>query len=238
MSGKLHPFERSGLGLAPFRWVSVISLPDNALAEANPSAHNLALAQAFQQARSLGVTLGSCQHCGMGLNHHGVIEDAEGTRFVVGLDCVAKTGDSGIGKRAEVEARRIRNSKARERAERKRIERHTAWLDSVCETGETNRDRLAREDRERGEAVKAERLRRERVSEILRPIWEVLEGNGSNFALSVAEDMRNGTLPRGRGENIAADIFAKAHGRRNSLAYSGALDNFMDIIESLEGGAK
>lgn len=58
----LHPFEASGLGLAPFRLVSVT--------------------------RS---GMRGCAHCGTGIAVHCLIESRDGKRFVVGSTCVSKT---------------------------------------------------------------------------------------------------------------------------------------------------
>lgn len=102
----MHPFDH--LGKSPFRCVgmrkNVFSIPG------------------CPEATKPG---GSCQHCGTGIMYEFVIEDAEGKRFVVGSDCVEKTG-------AEVsEFRRIRLAAEREKRAVKRsareLERQLQW---------------------------------------------------------------------------------------------------------------
>ena len=111
----MHPFEKSTNLAGPFAFIDAISLPPASLGEANPSAHRNASIEAGNQAASHGVKLGACDHCGNGITHHAVIKSADGGKFVVGFDCVAKTNDPSIGKPAEIarakrerEARRIK----------------------------------------------------------------------------------------------------------------------------------
>lgn len=68
----LHPFERAGLGKAPFRCVDVVQN----------------WYSACQGHRQPG---GSCDYCGTGIAYEFIISDATGNRFKVGSDCVAKT---------------------------------------------------------------------------------------------------------------------------------------------------
>lgn len=67
----LHPFEKSGLGTAPFRCVGherrVVKIGDTIRAS------------------------GTCDHCGTGIADCFVILSSDGKRFVVGSSCVAKT---------------------------------------------------------------------------------------------------------------------------------------------------
>jgi len=60
-----HPFEETNLGKAPFRVVDCFDRRGSA-----------------------------CHHCGTGIRWNFVIEDTFGTRFIVGSDCVNKTGDT------------------------------------------------------------------------------------------------------------------------------------------------
>lgn len=72
-----HAFEVAGLGVAPFRFVgfseSVINYPDGT-----------------QQAS------GCCDYCSTGIRYCCHIKSADGKTFVVGTNCVEKTGDKGI----------------------------------------------------------------------------------------------------------------------------------------------
>ena len=81
-----HPFERAGLGLAPFRCVgverrvgpikSVMRMPGGGLVEC--------------EVGSPGQPMGTCEYCGQGIADCYVITSADGARFIVGCDCVAK----------------------------------------------------------------------------------------------------------------------------------------------------
>ncbi len=118
----LHVFEKSGLGRAPFHCVGVASIPSSSLAEHNPSAYNAAMA-----ALPRGLGCGSCAYCGTAIMHNFIIESADDRRFVVGCDCVAKTGDAGLAK----EVKRVRVAVALEKrtAARSlaRSEREALW---------------------------------------------------------------------------------------------------------------
>lgn len=101
-----HVFQRAGLGLAPFRFVGVetrrgpIPLPGGGFAGAP------------------GQPMGSCDYCGTGIADCYLIESADGRRFVVGSECVRKTGDAGLT--AQVDKER---SKRRKLAQEARIQR-------------------------------------------------------------------------------------------------------------------
>lgn len=73
----MHPFTKSGLGSAPFRCVGVRK-------------------NAYQACHGAPVQPGgSCNHCGTGIMYEYIIRNAEGGQFVVGSDCVMKTGGEG-----------------------------------------------------------------------------------------------------------------------------------------------
>jgi hypothetical protein len=76
-----HQFERVGLGKAPFR---VTGYAKHAY-------------QAIPGDPSCPVQAGtSCHYCGTGCMYVANIESADGKKFHVGMDCVAKTGDGGL----------------------------------------------------------------------------------------------------------------------------------------------
>lgn len=122
MSTEVHCFEKSGLGVAPFRCVGFASIPSTSLAEQNPTAYNNALAQLPK-----GIGCGSCAYCGTAIMHNFIVQSSDGQRFVVGSDCVAKTGDAGLIK--EVRAERLRVVREKREATRslKRSEREALW---------------------------------------------------------------------------------------------------------------
>ena len=118
----IHVFQKAGLGLAPFHCVGFASIPSPSLAEQNPTAYNNALALLPR-----GIGCGSCQYCGTAIMHNFIIESSDGHRFVVGSDCVAKTGDAGLIR--EVKVRRVRAKQEKREAARKlaRADREALW---------------------------------------------------------------------------------------------------------------
>jgi hypothetical protein len=128
----IHVFEKAGLGRAPFRCVAVASLPSPSLAEANPEAYNNALRDLPR-----GIGLGSCHFCGTAIMHNFIIESADDRRFVVGCDCVGRTGDAGLiqqVKRVRVEDRLAKRNAARSL---KKAEREAIWAAERAERAKT-----------------------------------------------------------------------------------------------------
>ena len=231
----IHPFERSGLGVGPFRLTGVISLPNASIAEANPAAFNGAMRDAQEAAKRSGVRLGVCDHCGAGLMRNAVVTDSAGKCFVVGLDCAMKVGDASLGSRAKIEANRIR----REAAAARKAAQHEAWLDTLNEsTGETNRERVERERAERGVAAEKARQEREEAAQAVVNRWAFwisqCEGlaNPGNFVDSMISDIRNGREPSGRAFTICGEIFAKTFGRSGSKKNDAALQEFEDRLNN------
>lgn len=105
----MHPFQKSGLGLAPFRCVGV--------------QENVYVSGGYAQAG------GSCDYCGTGIRWEFLIRSADNRNFKVGCDCVEKTyREYGV----EVENfRAIRLEHARQRrqagAQARREARQQAW---------------------------------------------------------------------------------------------------------------
>lgn len=103
-----HRFETAGLGKAPFRVLGVevrvgpIRYP-NGLEVGAP-----------------GQPMGCCQYCGQGIAECWMIGSSDGKTFMVGCDCVRKTGDAGLrsAMAPHLKAKRAKAAKARlDRAE-------------------------------------------------------------------------------------------------------------------------
>lgn len=96
---------------------------------------------------------------------------------------------------------------------------------------------LAHELKEKQEAKDAEAAAQETARKAIaakaQPLIEVLKSRQGEFAQSVAQDMASGHLPKGRGATITADIYAKAHGRRNSKAYNEAYEQAFEILKEV-----
>lgn len=102
MTDTAHPFTRAGLGQAPFRCKAVRT--------------NWFSPPGFPEAAKPG---GSCQYCGTGILYEFVIQSADGREFVVGSDCVRRTGAVVQGFREE------RLKLARHQRATKRLDRYT-----------------------------------------------------------------------------------------------------------------
>lgn len=71
----VHPFERARLGRAPFRFAGMHeSVYSAAPGHSQPG--------------------GTCEFCGMGIRYVCTVEGADGKRFSVGTDCVARVGET------------------------------------------------------------------------------------------------------------------------------------------------
>lgn len=227
---KAHPFELSGMGTGPYRFVGIVSLPSSSLAEANPDAYNGALRECAEIAGKVSNGLGSCRHCGTAIMHNCIVTDAQGIRYSVGSDCVIKTDDQCLGDKVKVELARM--TKAANRVKRQRVEeaRRAKWLATVCnDRGETNSQRLEREGVERIEREAFEAKAREVAGAQYAWLADVIAGHSrqeGDFCHNISRQIRNGRLPSGRGLSITADIYAKHFGRYDSKAYNAAIEEF------------
>jgi len=99
MNESIHAFEKAGLGKAPFACVGV-----------------------YDRGR---LNWTSCNFCGASIRYEYIIHDADDRAFVVGSECVAKTGDMGLidSMRAAKKAHRAeaRAARAEARAEERRV---------------------------------------------------------------------------------------------------------------------
>ncbi len=117
----IHKFEAAGLGKAPFRVVGFS-------------------VRKYQACYGAPIQPGaSCDYCGTGIMNVYTIASSDERRFVVGCDCVAKTGDAGLRKqvRDAVRAHRDEASIARRKAlETVRQSEASAWLTARPELAE------------------------------------------------------------------------------------------------------
>jgi hypothetical protein len=105
----VHPWERAGLGKAPFRWLGVRHL-------VGP----IRIAQSDGTTLEIGAPgqpMGSCAYCAQGIAECHSIKSADGKVFMVGCDCVRRVSEPGdpVLKAAESAAKKRRNAAARAR---------------------------------------------------------------------------------------------------------------------------
>lgn len=107
METSIHKFEQAGLGKAPFRYVG--------FTEKRGPIRTVLPNGIVQECGAPGQPMGTCDYCGQGIAICCEIVSADGKRFVVGSDCVEKTGDAGLRKvKTDVQKRARENQKARE----------------------------------------------------------------------------------------------------------------------------
>ena len=106
----MHPFQKSGLGIAPFRCVGVSE-------------------NVYSTGGGHSQPGGTCDYCGTGIRWEFHIESSDGKEFDVGCDCVAKTYREYGGEIANF--RKVRLEHARQRraagAAVRREARKQAW---------------------------------------------------------------------------------------------------------------
>lgn len=149
---KAHPFELAGMGRGPYRFAGFAQIPSASLAENNPSAYNAALAMLPKDLRG---GCGTCQNCGMAISNIYIVADADGARYGVGCDCVEKTGDVCLSKPVLIAKNKMEREARRQKADAKRREKHAKWMLAICPTGETNAERIIRENRQREDGLAA-----------------------------------------------------------------------------------
>lgn len=119
-----HVFETAGLGQAPFQFIGceerrgpeLITMPDGVVMECGAP----------------GQPMGTCDYCGQGIAICCNIQSADGKRFMVGTDCVRKTGDSGL-KRVVASVINERRKEARHAREDTRIKDASARLPRIAD---------------------------------------------------------------------------------------------------------
>lgn len=140
----IHPFERKGLGVAPFTFIGTRyecyqAVPGDPNCPVQPG--------------------GCCDYCGQGIYLQCRIRDARGHEFKVGCDCVRKTKDAAIIKGAtEAQKKHDRERRAanrRRKEERDTLRIWTAWVqfDAVRAVFDAQPHPRGFTDRETGRAL-------------------------------------------------------------------------------------
>jgi hypothetical protein len=95
---------------------------------------------------------------------------------------------------------------------------------------------LAQRAQGRAETAATEQTARQERAAAASRVIEVLKAQNGSFCRSMAEALAKGETLRGRAHSIVLDVYAKAHGRRNSKAYNEAYEQAWQILP--EGGAQ
>lgn len=191
-TNKVHIFEAAGLGQAPFRLVGMTE-------------------KVYRAADGTTFACGTCAFCGTGIRYAFEVNGADGSKFVVGSDCITRIDDT-------VLVNQLKKIK-RQQKEDKRAEEYRAHLQAQRDRNGGLTDiemEEAAQKRHYEEIIKP-------AVEIVRPVIEALEFSKSDFGSSVAFELKLGQFPRGRGWDIACEIYAKhIAGRKGTEAYSDA----------------
>lgn len=219
----IHKLEQLGLGKAPFRVTDVFSIPSSSMAAQNPEAYRAALAEIPK-----GIDAGICAMCGTAIKNNYVIKSADNHTHVVGSECINKINDSRLTTQAKEAKRKVALNKRREEQARK-YEEYQRELDAQRErnNGLTDHEVYAKQR----EAEKAEK--NAPIIDVLAPLIAQLEDGKGGFRDSIANDLRNIQIPRGRGRDIAVDILAKQAGRAGSKGYNNRREEIENILDSV-----
>jgi hypothetical protein len=168
------------------------------------------------------ITNGSCTRCG-GSGEHSFCP-------MYGTTCFKCWGSGTVVVRAYTEKEYKALVKNREKAKAKREVAREALLDKERKrnNGKTNWEVVEEENLK---IWKAEKAKKKKVSKLLTPLALDLEDGCGGFCDSMARDLKDGNLPRGRGWYLVCDIIAKSYGRRNSKAYDAAFSKTEETLE-------
>lgn len=204
--------ENFQFGEAPFQFIGVWSAPSRSLLEQNPAAYNLQM-----QAKPKFCHFG-CDHCGTAIEHHYVLRDAKGDKYCVGSSCIAKVGNVLNLSDAEAAERKRQRDLRRARKEAKREQQRLAYeakLDAQRErNGGLTDNELAMQKMEQ-ERQQQRLVNEQKFAYFIDGLSEAY----GYFAKDVAQGLREGREPSGRGVTIMLEIIAKTAGRKGSKAY-------------------
>jgi hypothetical protein len=158
-----------------------------------------------------------------------LINSSDGQKFAVGCECVRKTGDAGLVKKADALKRR----QARIDRAAKRQEAYLRELENQREAngGFTDGEFV---DAKREDRVREEERKRERRINILQGLAARMRDGKGRFRDSIAASLSEGILPFGRGWDLTCEILAKQEGRIGSKAFDAEYNKIEAIFEEAE----
>ena len=121
-----HVFEKAGLGKAPFKFIGCEE-------RRGPYRYYDPQTGITTEIGSPGQPMGVCDFCGQGIAVCCVIRSADGKEFIVGTDCVLKTGDAGLRRSVNAKKAQARREKGFEKIDEGRefVEANRAAVDSL-----------------------------------------------------------------------------------------------------------
>jgi hypothetical protein len=186
--------------LSTAKVIGFFSIPSADLAEHNPNAYNAAMA-------GLPAGAGTCSHCGMGIRHHVVIRDENGTRFI-GTTCAEKVG---------VSPECVRYKMTTEQVAARKAERQSA-------VEEWQRQRQEQADIRAAKAA----ARREKVGDLV----DMLRSLGGEFYASLANQLEDRPLSWRQAEYVAKATSATGRrNKRNAEAFDSVIDRCTEGAE-------
>lgn len=220
---KIHLFEASGLGKAPFQLVGFYSIPSASLAEQNPQAYHNELALMPK-----GISCGTCCYCGTSLKNNFIVRSADDKTFVVGCDCVEKIGDKGLINAIKLLKRQQRIEEKQRRLDEQNKELSRRYAERDANERAANNGFTVAELKEQ-----QHRQYIEQVVEIVAPITNVLHRSYGDFAAQMCEHLNKGALDviTPNMQRIILEIVSKSFGRKNSAQYNEAYDEMSMLFE-------
>jgi hypothetical protein len=206
----IHPFERAGLGKAPFTCLGVAE-------------------NKFDLGNGHTKPGGCCRFCYTGILYEYLIISSDNKRFVVGCECVKKTEDEGLVKEAARQLKRLNWEKksamlASEAEARLEAER-------AKNGGLTNLEMHQAKMEARQLAYKTAVAP---FMATLEGYADMIEDFRGGFRDFMATCLRRGELPKGKSIQITCEILAKMEGRQGSKKFNAKFDALMAEFESIQ----
>ena len=99
METTIHPFEKAGLGKAPFRYIGI---------EAQEMQYGQRVIGSVGGMTVTTQAGGTCAYCGHYILNMFNVESADGQRFHVGCDCIHKINDAGLIRATQVDQKTLK----------------------------------------------------------------------------------------------------------------------------------
>lgn len=228
-----HKWEEKGF-IAPYSFITLISLP-HPKSQAYLQGGAQAWGEAQRYAKSLGVSIASCDICGTSLLNNFICRDATGKHFVVGCDCVEKLGDTflttAVEKAEKARKKALKDAQRQARWERQREERERELeRQRARNNGLTDRELEERKLAQEREEAKA------RYSQENAWILSILEATTyiSDWKSSMIHKLKREPISSfsERNRSIFADLYGRSFGRVNSKAYLTAQEEAWKRMEA------